>query len=299
MEDQFWSENEDNNKVKGYLSEALIENIRKRIKEVIVPQGVSRIPSTIGTPKTGKLKANKWASLFGIYLPLIVLDLFWDVGPSNHLILFNIGALIQFTKIIGASSVTKENPNMFSQEYKMYQHSSNLLFPKICITPNYHYATHILEHLSRWGPLNGVWAVEETIMEEFGQFQRLQQVEPVIEVPLNESPSLILNQKILNNLSYLQLLKHLQKSHHQLRHYADLPHPSNSIVLQNLVCEPPYIPWRFGLKVSKQSPNNIIYIDNGKGEVGFARVAHILVLANKNIQKGPLLMVDWVELVQE
>ncbi|MBW0575933.1 hypothetical protein O181_115648 [Austropuccinia psidii MF-1] len=94
MEDQFLSENEDNNKVKGYLSEALIENIRKRNKEVTVPQGVSHIPSTRGTPKTGNLKANEWASLFGIYLPLIVLDLFWDVGPSNHLILFNIGALI-------------------------------------------------------------------------------------------------------------------------------------------------------------------------------------------------------------
>ncbi|MBW0530365.1 hypothetical protein O181_070080 [Austropuccinia psidii MF-1] len=260
MEDQFWSENEDNNKVKGYLSEALIENIRKRIKEVIVPQGVSHIPSTIGTPKTGKLKANKWASLFGIYLPLIVLDLFWDVGPSNHLILFNIGALIQCTKIIGASSVTKEDPNMFSQAYQTYQHSSNLLFPNIYITPNHHYAMHIPEHLSRWGPLNGVCeyggerligllqkfktnslngAVEETIMKKFGQFQRLQQVKPVLGVPLNESPSLSLNQKILDNVSYLQLLKHLQNSHPQLRHYADLPHPSHSMFLQNLVCQPP------------------------------------------------------------
>ncbi|MBW0536002.1 hypothetical protein O181_075717, partial [Austropuccinia psidii MF-1] len=142
-------------------------------------------------------------------------------------------------------------------------------------------------------------AVEETIMKKFGQFQRLQQVEPVLEVPLNESRSLSLNQKILDNVSYLQLLKHLQKSHPQLRHYADLPHPSHSMVLQNLVCEPPYIPWRFGLKVSKRSPNNIIYLDNGKGEVEFARVAHILVLPNENILKGPLLMVDWLESVQE
>ncbi|MBW0511417.1 hypothetical protein O181_051132 [Austropuccinia psidii MF-1] len=56
-EDDFGSE-EGNTEMKGYLSEELIEKIRKRLNEVIVPKGVSHIPSRLGTAQTGKLKAN-------------------------------------------------------------------------------------------------------------------------------------------------------------------------------------------------------------------------------------------------
>ncbi|MBW0552512.1 hypothetical protein O181_092227 [Austropuccinia psidii MF-1] len=77
MADDFGSNNE-YIQTKAYLSEDLIEKMRNQLKKIIVPKGVTRLPSRIGTAQNGKLKANEWSVMFGVYLSLIVLDLFWD-----------------------------------------------------------------------------------------------------------------------------------------------------------------------------------------------------------------------------
>ncbi|MBW0476029.1 hypothetical protein O181_015744 [Austropuccinia psidii MF-1] len=82
MADDFGSENE-YIQTKAYLSEDLIEKMRHQLKNVIVPKGVTRLPSRIGTTQNGKLKANEWSVIFEVYLPLIVLDLLWDLEPKK------------------------------------------------------------------------------------------------------------------------------------------------------------------------------------------------------------------------
>ncbi|MBW0560741.1 hypothetical protein O181_100456 [Austropuccinia psidii MF-1] len=101
MADDFGSENE-YIQTKAYISEDPIEKMRHQLKKFIVPKGVTRLPSRIGTTENGKLKANEWSVMFEVYLSLIVLDLFWDLGPKINLLLINVGALIQCTKIVGA-----------------------------------------------------------------------------------------------------------------------------------------------------------------------------------------------------
>ncbi|MBW0476126.1 hypothetical protein O181_015841 [Austropuccinia psidii MF-1] len=320
MVDNFASENEDELQLRGFLSEEIIEKIRSRLNEVIVPKGVSRIPSKIGTAQTGKLKANEWSVLFSIYLPLIVLDLLWDLGPSNHLLLVNFSALIKCTEIVGARSITQQDANLFEEAFATYQNSSKNLFPNIRVVPNHHYSMHIPEQLMRWGPMNGISEyggerligllqkiktnslsgdVEETIMQKFGQLQRLQQIEPDIGVVLSKKSKSSINKMLLDDYSYLNLFNHLKKVIPQLRQYSELPHPRNSIVLRKSVFELNYVTWRFGLKVSKRSPNNLIYLTKGKGKVEFGEVVHILDLGDDQIQKGPLLMVGWLEAVTE
>ncbi|MBW0578293.1 hypothetical protein O181_118008 [Austropuccinia psidii MF-1] len=88
--------------IRGHLSEEIINKIKKRLNEVVVPEGSCHIPSGIGTEQNGKLKANEWLVLFSIYLPLTILDIFWDLGPNNNVLLINISALIQCTQIAGA-----------------------------------------------------------------------------------------------------------------------------------------------------------------------------------------------------
>ncbi|MBW0522695.1 hypothetical protein O181_062410 [Austropuccinia psidii MF-1] len=156
MENNLQSENEDRLDIKCYLPQEVINRLKKLLNEVVVPEGICCIPVGIGTASNGKLKANKWLVLFSIYLPLTILDIFWDLGPKNHLLLINISALIQCTQIFGAQSVTQEDGQLFFQAYNTYQTASNVLFPNVRTTPNYHYAMHIPEQLSRWGPLNGI-----------------------------------------------------------------------------------------------------------------------------------------------
>ena len=95
MED-IQSRNQDSLDIRGYLSEEIIYKIKKQLNEVVVPEGICHLPSGIGTARNGKLKANEWLVLFTIYLPLTILDIFWDLGPNNNLLLINISALIQW-----------------------------------------------------------------------------------------------------------------------------------------------------------------------------------------------------------
>ncbi|MBW0508332.1 hypothetical protein O181_048047, partial [Austropuccinia psidii MF-1] len=97
-------------------------------------------------------------------------------------------------------------------------------------------------------------------MKKFVQLQRLQHLNPEAEVSLpNEKAPSTIKKKILDDASYDQLLKHLQKQQPKLWHYCDLPHPINSIVLKNLLIEHVYASWLFGMIVSKNMPNDVIY----------------------------------------
>ncbi|MBW0555620.1 hypothetical protein O181_095335 [Austropuccinia psidii MF-1] len=120
MENCTQSENEDSLTISVYLSQEVINKLKKQLSKVVVPKGVCHIPGGIGTAQNGKLKGNEWSVLFNIYLPLTVLDVFWDLGPKNHLVLINIGALIQCNKIVGAQWVTEEDGQLFRKAYDTY-----------------------------------------------------------------------------------------------------------------------------------------------------------------------------------
>ncbi|MBW0574563.1 hypothetical protein O181_114278 [Austropuccinia psidii MF-1] len=210
---------------------------------------------------------------------------------------------------------------MFSQSYANYQNSSNILFPNIRIMPNHHYSMHIPQQLMRWGPLNGIseyggerlvgllqkfksnslsGSIEETIMKKFGQLQKLQHIKPKIPAFWSRSSIASLkNRKELDKASYPQLLHHLQEENPELRHYDDLPHPQDSRVLQNYVVEHLYFLWRFGLKISKNSPNNLVYVKKGYSNIEFGKIAHIIGLRDDKVHEGPLIMVQWLESVKE
>ncbi|MBW0501595.1 hypothetical protein O181_041310 [Austropuccinia psidii MF-1] len=138
------------------LSNDSKQTIRNKIKDVIVPKGVSQITSKVGTSGNGQLKESEWRVLFSVYIPLVFLDSLFETEPQNHLLLVNTTALIKCTEIVGAKSITQEEAALFPQDYGAYQTTSSQLFKNIKITPNHHYTMHMPEQLMRWGPLIGV-----------------------------------------------------------------------------------------------------------------------------------------------
>ncbi|MBW0472743.1 hypothetical protein O181_012458 [Austropuccinia psidii MF-1] len=136
-------------------------------------------------------------------------------------------------------------------------------------------------------------------MQKFGELQRLQKIKPDIGVVLSKNSKFLINKTLINDDSDLKLLNHLKKVIPQLCQYSKLTLPRNSIVLRKSVFEIDYGTWPFGLKVSKQSPNNLIYLTKGKVKFEFGEVVHILNLVDDQIHKGPLLMVGWLEAVTE
>ncbi|MBW0478412.1 hypothetical protein O181_018127 [Austropuccinia psidii MF-1] len=298
------------------LSNDLKQTIRNKIKDVIVQKGVSLIKSKVGTAGNGRLKASEWRILFSVYIPLVFLDSLFETEPQNHLLLVNTTALIKCTEIVGAKSINQEEAELFAQEYGVYQTTSSQLFKNIKITPNHHYSMHIPEQLMRWGPLMGVsefggerligtlvkfknnsinGAVEETIMKKFGGIQRLQMASNTYKAMISkeENRSKTSNRKELDEKTYTELLKHLQKKVSTLQDYRNLPYEGP--VLQNYITEHNDLTWRFGLKVSKSSPNDLIYIKKSINEIQFGNVAHILDLEKEALHQGPILLVHWLD----
>ncbi|MBW0557442.1 hypothetical protein O181_097157 [Austropuccinia psidii MF-1] len=227
----------------GYLSEELKEKIRKRIQEVVVPKGVTRIPREVGSAGNGKLKASEWRALFGIYIPLAVLDVFWNVGSNKYNLLINTGALIECTRILGATSNVPEDSVRFGQTYQSYQQTSKVMFPNLRVTPNHHYAMHFPDQLKWWGPMMGVsefagerlvGCMEETIMNKFGQMQQMQDRWNK-DLPQDAKVAKSGKQKELDDAAYDVLLDYMRQSKRDFKDYRKLPHVNEKAVLRNYV----------------------------------------------------------------
>ncbi|MBW0558369.1 hypothetical protein O181_098084 [Austropuccinia psidii MF-1] len=130
--------------------------------------------------------------------------------------------------------------------------------------------------------------------------QRFQQFEAEVDWALpDKDHSSSSNRKALDEPLYIQFLEHLQKELPPLCSYCDLPHPLSSMVLTNSIIEKATISWKLQSNVSKFPQNNLMYVTNSLGKVGFAKIVHILHLTNDKIHKGPIILVSWFEEFKE
>ncbi|EGG01463.1 uncharacterized protein MELLADRAFT_111001 [Melampsora larici-populina 98AG31] len=60
----------------GLLSLSDIHLFQKRLKDVVLPSGITCLPLNLGETKHGKLKAAQLHSLFAYVIPLIILELY-------------------------------------------------------------------------------------------------------------------------------------------------------------------------------------------------------------------------------
>ncbi|MBW0517938.1 hypothetical protein O181_057653 [Austropuccinia psidii MF-1] len=298
---------------KGYLTNEVKQKLKERIQEVVVPKGVTRIPKGVGDASNGKLKASKWRALFGVYLPLAVVDVFWEGEENSNLLLINTGALIECTLILGLTSLTQEDVIRFEQKYQMYQKTAFEVFPKVQVNPNHHYAMHIPEQLRNWGPLMGVsefpgerligmlqkiktnalnGCVEETIMKKFGHLQRVQKSqETLVRKDKQKNKKSNKDFKETDEQTYNYLLRYLKKKNPNLKDYRKALNAKPEEVLRNYVKEIKSLSWKMDINLSSSSPNNMIQFKR-KGVIKAGRIAHILDLEREEIHMGPLILVE-------
>ncbi|MBW0523414.1 hypothetical protein O181_063129, partial [Austropuccinia psidii MF-1] len=281
---------------------------------------VTRISAQLGTSQCGKLKASEWNALFNVYIPLLALDVFFNIDEDTTLdfttLMDNLCALIQCTSIISSKAINKEDSQTFAKLYESYQSSSFALFKTIKVNPKHHYAMHMPEHIDWWGPPMGVsefagerlvgilqgfksnhllGSMEQTLMKKFCQKQRL-------DVTMDEKNHKKRREKLqilqLTNEIYQLLLVHLQATHPTLRDYRDLPHPLDALVLQNAAREHKSISWKAGLNISSSCPNNLICFEDDKS-IKYGLVSHIVELKSNWIQPGPIFIVKVLKSSEE
>ncbi|EKM75724.1 hypothetical protein AGABI1DRAFT_102734 [Agaricus bisporus var. burnettii JB137-S8] len=124
------------------------------IASAVIPSWIDRPPANLGEKSHGKLKADNWLTLFTIFFPLIIPEV-WHTSkaPRHKKLLANFHDLVACTHIVVSHSASSAMASMFSNAYHQYRQSSQQLFPHIPSRPNHHYAMHIPELLIFWGPL--------------------------------------------------------------------------------------------------------------------------------------------------
>lgn len=143
----------------GLFTEIDIHMFRERMREIVLPNGVSKMPSNLGESKHGSLRAAQWYSLFAFIIPLVILEVYVDdvksLDPQSNrgLILSNIGYLVSCTNLVFSRRVSEWEANNFEVSYKSYHETSKQIFGQLGMKPNHHYALHIPHQLQRWGPL--------------------------------------------------------------------------------------------------------------------------------------------------
>ena len=132
-----------------------LSQIHYYIANTVIPTWIDQPPSNISEKSHGKLKADQWLTLFTIFLPLILLEL-WskNILQQNAVLLKNFHDLVACTYIISSHETSSTMVTSFEKYYLQYCKSSQLLFPNVLSCPNHHhYAMHIHDLLQFWGPL--------------------------------------------------------------------------------------------------------------------------------------------------
>jgi hypothetical protein len=131
-----------------------LSHIHSCIALVVIPSWIDRPPSNLGKKSHGKLKADNWLTLFTIFFPLIIPEV-WCASETarDKELLKNFYDMVTCTHIIVSHSTSSAMANHFSNAYHQYRKSSQTLFPQISSHPNHHYAMHIPDLLKFWGPL--------------------------------------------------------------------------------------------------------------------------------------------------
>ncbi|KAI7933051.1 hypothetical protein MJO29_017053 [Puccinia striiformis f. sp. tritici] len=282
---------------------SMLKHIRVQVAEVVVPQGITRVPLNLGEASHGKIKASEWHALFSIYLPLALPDLLVTNAEEEYsktrpwLILLNFAALVKCTNIITQKSVSKKDGETFQKAYEAYTYSSETVFSNIRINPNHHYALHLPQQMNWWGPpmaiaefsserINGLLQsfetngqlgkIEEIVMRKFCQTQRIKAQDPFAELcQAEDHESESAKKGIIDMQVYESILEEVKLSFPEMRDFRTMtPHQPNSKVLTRYATDLGSYRSPWGLYFSKNSPNACVKYEKN-GTVGYGWVVHI------------------------
>ncbi|KAF8801630.1 hypothetical protein BYT27DRAFT_7173847 [Phlegmacium glaucopus] len=138
--------------------------IRSDIENMITPSWLTSVPTNLGEPSHGKLKADQWRTLGTTYLPISLIRL-WDQledSSDKHSqqckkLLEVTLSLISAVVIASSRTTSKEKADLYLHYMQNYLQGLHELFPQYRFLPNQHMALHLAEYLRFYGPVHSWW----------------------------------------------------------------------------------------------------------------------------------------------
>ncbi|EGG01090.1 uncharacterized protein MELLADRAFT_67330 [Melampsora larici-populina 98AG31] len=132
---------------------ATLQDITRNIH---LPSWVGRVPSTVGTRKGGKLKADEWVILFQVMMiPAIISVLDKDQGATDfteHNFVRNVLHLISVLNIVRRLELNERDIGSLQYHLRSYRNGYSKLYSSLPVLPNHHMALHLPECIQRFGP---------------------------------------------------------------------------------------------------------------------------------------------------
>ncbi len=126
---------------------------------MVTPSWLTSIPSNLGEPSHGKLKAYQWRIVGTLYLPVSLVRL-WnqEEGSSRRKKLFDVTLSLISAVIIASSRTTSSaKADLYLQHMQAYINGIQELIPDYQFRPNHHMSLHISEYLRYFGPVQSWW----------------------------------------------------------------------------------------------------------------------------------------------
>lgn len=136
--------------------------LRSDIERMYTPSWLTSVPTNLGEPSHGKLKADQWRTLGTTYLPVSLIRLWHrleDDGQRSQCKKLLAVTLSLISAVIIASSRTtsQEKADLYLHHMQMYLNGLRELFPRYRFLPNQHMALHLAEYLRFYGPVHSWW----------------------------------------------------------------------------------------------------------------------------------------------
>lgn len=144
------------------LTEEEINQIRADIAATSAPSWVTSVPSNLGSPSHGKLKADQWRTLGITHLPLSLIRL-WALESNTQQskkrkeVLGVTISLISAVVLASSRTTSLAIATAYLHNMKAYMEGIKKLFPQYQFRPNHHMALHLHEYLCWFGPVHGWW----------------------------------------------------------------------------------------------------------------------------------------------
>jgi hypothetical protein len=137
-----------------FAKDKYLRILREVNTEFTLPSWIGRVPSTIGSAKGGKLKADEWVILFEIIMiPTLIRILHENSGDPFQIDVFkNLLHLSSITNIVRRLEITDDDIEALHVHLKAYRQGLLELFPSFSTKPNHHYALHLPDCLLQVGP---------------------------------------------------------------------------------------------------------------------------------------------------
>ncbi|TFK16485.1 hypothetical protein FA15DRAFT_607219 [Coprinopsis marcescibilis] len=142
-------------RIENPIAEELAE-LRADIHAMITPSWMSKLPSNLGDPSHGKLKADQWRLLATVYLPASLTRL-WGKLDDNRKLLDVSMSLFLAISIATTHTTSQSRAQQYLQHYQAYIDGVKKLDKDYVFRPNHHMAFHLAEYLEMYGPVHSWW----------------------------------------------------------------------------------------------------------------------------------------------